>query len=65
MCQVVPELIERNFGEYELQSDSNYQKVWEVDAADLSAAPSGGGESVKQVAIEHTGATLRVSFKTL
>ncbi|EIE26115.1 alpha/beta-hydrolase [Coccomyxa subellipsoidea C-169] len=63
--QVVPELIERNFGEYELQSDSNYQKVWEVDAADLSAVPSGGGESVEQVAIEHTGATLRVSFKIL
>lgn len=48
-AQVVPELIERNFGEYELQSDSMYQKVWEVDAYDLTAAPHGSGESVEQV----------------
>ena len=49
---MVPELIERNFGDYELQSDSNYQKVWDADSADLAAAPSGGGESVEQVSAE-------------
>ncbi|CAL8470365.1 g9907 [Coccomyxa elongata] len=48
--QVVPELIERNFGEYELQADNNYNSVWEVDACDVTAAPKGGGESVEQVA---------------
>ena len=47
--QIVPELVERNFGEYELQSDSNYQKVWNADADSLDSAPSGGGESVTQV----------------
>jgi len=45
----VPELVERNFGEFELQPDSNYQKVWEADAASLESRPSGGGESVTQV----------------
>lgn len=49
---MVPELIERNFGDYELQSDSNYQKVWDADSADLAAVPSGGGESVEQVSAE-------------
>lgn len=47
--QIVPELVERNFGEYELQSDSNYQKVWNADADSLDSAPNGGGESVTQV----------------
>ncbi len=47
--EVVPELVERNFGEFELQPDSNYQKVWEADAASLESTPSGGGESVTQV----------------
>lgn len=47
--QVVPELIERNFGEYELQSDSMYQRVWDADAASLAGPSSGGSESVAQV----------------
>ena len=47
--QVVPELVERNFGELELQQDSNYQKVWDADSASLSSAPAGGVESVTQV----------------
>ena len=47
--QVVPELVERNFGELELQQDSNYQKVWDADLASLSSAPAGGVESVTQV----------------
>ena len=46
--QVVPELVERNFGELELQQDSNYQKVWDADLASLSSAPAGGVESVTQ-----------------
>lgn len=46
--QVVPELVERNFGEYELHSDANYSKVWAADAEDLSAQPPGDGESVQQ-----------------
>lgn len=46
--QVVPELVERNFGELELQQDSNYQKVWDADSASLSSAPAGGVESVTQ-----------------
>ena len=47
--QVVPELLERNFGAYELQSDDNYAKVWDADARSLHAAAPGGGESVEQV----------------
>ena len=47
--QIVEELLERNFGELELKSDSNYQKVWDADVASLSSAPAGGGESVTQV----------------
>ena len=47
--QVVPELLERNFGAYELQSDVNYAKVWDADARSLQAAPPGGAESVEQV----------------
>ncbi len=49
MAQVVPELIERNFGDYELQADFKYNLVWEVDASDVTAAPKAGGESVEQV----------------
>ena len=47
--QIVEELLERNFGELELKSDSNYQNVWDADAASLSSAPAGGRESVTQV----------------
>ncbi len=47
--QIVEELLERNFGELELKPDSSYQKVWDADAASLSSAPAGGGESVTQV----------------
>ena len=47
--QIVPELVERDFGELELQQDSNYQKVWDTDSANLSSAPAGGVESVTQV----------------
>ena len=46
--QVVPELVERDFGEFELQQDSYYQKVWDADMVSPSIAPA-GGESVKQV----------------
>ena len=50
--QIVEELLERNFGELELKSDSNYQNVWDADAASLNSAPAGGGESVIQVILE-------------
>ena len=46
--QVVPELVERDFGELELQQDSSYQKVWDADSASLSSAPAGGVESITQ-----------------
>ena len=47
--QVVPELIERNFGSFELQSDDNYHKVWAADARSATEAPPGNAESVEQV----------------
>ena len=50
-AQIMEELLERNFGELELKPDSNYQRVWDADAATLSSAPAGGGESVIQVVV--------------
>ena len=48
--QIVEELLERNFGELELKSDSNYQKVWDADAAQSQLCTGWwGGESVTQV----------------
>ncbi|KAK9803307.1 hypothetical protein WJX72_011025 [[Myrmecia] bisecta] len=50
--QVAPELRERFFGDaLELQSDSNYPRVWQQDANDLTVGPSGGGESVMDVSV--------------
>ncbi|GAB4813986.1 hypothetical protein N2152v2_001032 [Parachlorella kessleri] len=48
--QEAVELRERHFGDYELQSCSNYETVWAADAAETSARPPGGGESVQDVA---------------
>ncbi len=58
--QVVPELVERNFGDYELQSDANYARVWEADMQDLSARPPGDGESVQQEGTFHSHASVHI-----
>ena len=47
--QVVPELIERNFGSFELQSDANYPTVWAADASSSQDALPGNAESVEHV----------------
>ncbi len=47
--QVVPELIERSFGSFELQSDANYPTVWEADARGSQEALPGHAESVEHV----------------
>jgi broad specificity phosphatase PhoE len=44
------ELVERNFGGFELQDHAHYVTVWEEDAKDLDWRPPGGGESVRDVA---------------
>lgn len=49
--QLADELRERAFGDYELQSTSNYELVWAEDARDPGSRPPGeGGESVEDVA---------------
>lgn len=44
------ELVERDFGAFELQSHDNYKAVWDADTRDLDWKPPGGGESVRDVA---------------
>ena len=44
-----PFLRERDFGEYELQSHTLYEAVWEGDAQSTEWAAPGGGESVDDV----------------
>ena len=44
------ELVERHFGDFELQDHAHYATVWEEDARDLDWRPPGGGESVRDVA---------------
>jgi broad specificity phosphatase PhoE len=44
------ELVERHFGDFELQDHAHYKTVWEEDARDLAWCPPGGGESVRDVA---------------
>lgn len=48
--QEAPELRERSFGCFELQSCSKYELVWVEDAKDSRNRPAGGGESVQDVA---------------
>ena len=46
---VEPALRERDFGDYELQSHTLYESVWEGDAQRTGWAAPGGGESVDDV----------------
>jgi broad specificity phosphatase PhoE len=44
-----PELAERYFGEYDLQSTTHYEAVWAEDAKNTATKPPGGGESINDV----------------
>ncbi|PRW39362.1 serine threonine- kinase [Chlorella sorokiniana] len=56
LLQAEPALRERNFGDYEMTSCSNYNEVWQEDAKSTANRPPGeGGESVDDVAARTLG----------
>lgn len=53
--QEAPELRERNFGGYELQSCSNYERVWADDAEDPGRQPPGAGAGLMRLLLAGLG----------